>query len=362
MKKHNTNVKFHLMKTSLILLFCLCAPTIKAQISCAPFYVIGETNENKIWKAVFQDCLDFQFPVIKYDDNPSTRAAIIAKFKIKKIISKRSEEEVPHVEYLDQEGYTIFNGSGSDTSSGSYYLNDFNEQHLLSGVTYKSGYSFSGIKGPDVEDIDTLPWTTKFIYDNRKRLIRKKETQFYLLNHVPCIFHPLQKPYKRPHRSTFAQSWQYNSSGNIIKNKTSQGSCDIFEYDSTQKLILAKDMTRHLANAEAWHFFYNSDQLIDSIQVTYDNKSFKGYNIDFVYDNNHQLINIVKYYADGKIWNDTKFVYDNGQLAEIIESVPLHSMCSERKFYYNKEGLIQKMEYWNNYKMEHWTEYNYALF
>jgi len=331
------------------------------QSLCEPFYIIGQSNQDKVWKAIFHDCIDFQFPVIKVDENPLIRAQIVCKLKIKKIISKGSEDSLTKAEYFDKKGYTIFVDNANDTSNGLYYLNVFNENSLLSNIVYKSGYSINSIRN---EHSDTLHTIDKFIYDDLNRLIEKKEITRDIIKDLRHDFSKEAKItyYRRPHSSTFSETIKYDNKNNITALKTNEGSKDVFTYDPENKIITATDLTPHLTNAETLHFYYNDKQLIDSILVSYREKSFEGYKIKFSYDAGNRLKNCVKYYPDGKIWNEIKFNYSNSLLIEINDCLNSLNVCSTRKFYYNTEGLIIKIEYFHNNKMTKWTEYSYEFF
>jgi hypothetical protein len=327
-----------LQRTPLLIILLFTAGYGYAQTLCAPFYIIGESNKGKVWKAVFSSCMDMQLPILDQDDDPAVTAKMISKRKIKKVTCNDPKRLSVSTSYFDERGYLFF--SGSDTSSGYYRLNTFNGRNLLALVTFKDNYSVSGLKG---KDADSLHTTLTYTYDVAGRLIRKQEVKLDPIKKYKRVRGKEKiRYYRKPRKDEFATTTTFDKHGNIIATGTSQGSRDTFLYDTANRLLTATDITKNLANGETWHFAYNDKHLVDTIRVSYkDSMSFTPYLIRLTYDEERRLTGFAKYYADGKIWEDITFRYHDGLLTEIRNCIGKSGNGSGKRYAYDDNGLIR---------------------
>lgn len=329
------------------------------QSLCEPFYIVDLSNKDKIWKAVFSECIEIKNSIIKTDDNPQIRANLIHQWKIKKIIRKEFSDSLPSIEYFNERGYPFFVDSYNDTSNGQFLNNYFNQSNLLTKIIYQNSYSISGIRQMNA---DTFHFIEEFKYDTLNRLKEKKGIQPIFVKKIVrkngrCKYYY----YRKPRFRTFIQYFNYDSNGNITELSTSSKSKDIFYYDSNNKLIKASDLTPNLGNAETYNFQYNDNGQILSILVTSkDTSIFKAYNIKFEYGSDNDLVDYTEYYPDGKLWTNTKYKYSEGKLSEIYNSP--FSLSSSKKIYYNDIGLIKKIEYYSEKTLTRWTDYLYEYY
>ena len=353
------------MKKQLVFfLICIFYITgLRGQSLCEPFYVIGESNQDKVWMAIFQGCMDTIFPLVKSDNNPLVRAQIISRHKIIKIKIRDSQDAVTSVEYFDKRGYKVFESSQEDTLNGTYYLNIFSETNLLSKIIYKNHYSITGARNVNS---DTLHTVLRFEYDAAGNLIEKREKRLEPLKYFRNIYDHMNlyktKHYKRPRVYTTTQTARYNARGNVTVRRTRGGSYTEFTYDVQNRLLIATDKSRGVSNAETLHFFYKETKLIDSINVISRSKYVKDHKILLRYDDEDRVISYTKYYSDGTVWEAVVFRYQNGLLIGIEDCFPLTDYCSDKQFYYNTEGLLQKIEFFRSKVRTHQTDYSYEYF
>lgn len=332
-----------------------------AQTLCAPFYIIGESNKGKIWKAVFSGCMDMQLPILNQDDDPAVTANMVRNRKIRKVIQRDPKRSTLSTTWFDEQGYKFFTGISNDTSNGYFLLNTFNEDGVLSLVTLKERHSISGLRGKDADTLYTK-WT--YTYNPDRRLIRKQDIRLESVKKYKRVRGKEKaRYYRKPRENKFTTTSTFDEHGNIIATSTSQGSRDTFLYDTANRLLTAIDISENLANGETWHFAYNDKYLVDTIRVSYkDSVSFKPYLVCLAYDEEQRLTGFTKYYADGKVWEDITFHYSKGLLTEVKDCICNSVPCSGTRYDYDDNGLIRAATEFRNGAQTDQLLYTYEFY